>query len=81
MFDQPQELLAINYFLEMNRANIRGAARISPMGHLYPAPSYFGPGGDKKPGMMVIGLPDSHSGIPPYSFQQKKMSLGMSRLL
>lgn len=76
MFDQPSELLAINYFLEMNRANIRGTAKISPMSHLYPTPNFIAPDGAKKStGMMVMGLPDGHA-APSYPYAQKKSSLG-----
>lgn len=73
MFDQPSELLAINYFLEMNRANIRGTAKISPMSHLYPSSNYIATESAKKQtGMMVMGLPDGQG----YSYTQKKLSLG-----
>lgn len=77
MFDQPSELLAINYFLEMNRANIRGTAKISPMSHLYPTSNFIASEGAKKQtGMMVMGLPDGHS-AQNYPYTQKKTSLGI----
>lgn len=40
MSDQPSEMLSINYFLEMNRANARGVAKTTGPAQLYPSTSY-----------------------------------------
>lgn len=71
MFDQPAELLSLNYFLEMNRANIRGTAKISPMSHLYPTPNFIHAEGNKNRGVLVMGLPDGNV-VPAYSMQGQK---------
>lgn len=75
MFDQPAELLAINYFIEMNRANIRGTAKLSPMSHLYPTPSFIAADVNKTKGVMVMGMPDGNI-VPTYAIPPKKVSLG-----
>jgi len=72
MFDQPSELLAVNYYLEMNRANLRGTAKLSPMSHLYPSPSFITSAeAAKAKGVVLGGMPDQQGAL-----QQKKASLG-----
>lgn len=75
MFDQPQELLSINYFLETNRANKRGTAKISPMSHLYPPPSFISAEAAGKMEGKVSGMGEGM--VTPYGgFGGKKVAPG-----
>lgn len=78
MAAQPQELLPLNHFLEMNRANIRNTMKMAPA-QLFPSPRLLAEQARTQKNVVgvVVGV-QNNAGVPTYSFAPKKVTPGLS---
>ena len=71
MFDQPSELLSIQYFIEQNRAISRaskGTGSVTQLGHYYPKAGFVPVAYDSYTGKMVPKLE-----VAPRAFTVEEM--------